>query len=103
MSARGLFPLFFSHNGTKDSATVTDWMLHMALVSLSEGVHVCVRVSFCGSGSFLLSFHSREKERQASKNKTAVCSVFFYCCAAPIFYKTIGVLFFYFTMTIADS
>lgn len=50
-----------SHKGTKDSATVTDWMLHTALVSLSKRVHVCVcacvHISFCTSGSFVLSFH----------------------------------------------
>lgn len=69
-----------SHKGTKDSATVTDWMLHTALMSLSERVHVCVHVSFCTSGSFVLSFHP-ERERHTSsglsaKNKNPICSLF---------------------------
>lgn len=87
MSVIGLFPHVFV---TKDTATVTDWMLHTVLVSLSERVHVCVKVSFCGAGSFML-FCSREAEREGKRDRLHHCSVLnistfsFYCCFVPIF------------------
>lgn len=75
---------------------MTDWMLHTALVPLSERAHLRARGSFCGSGSFMLSFFQRKRERQpslglSSKNNTPVCL----CTVVPFLFSKDNKLFIY--------
>lgn len=91
------------HKGTKDAATVTDWMLHTAPVSPSERPRLCMRAFlFVVVWQFHVKFSSRERENdrlhRGSKNKTTVCSRFI---VVPLLFskKTISWLFIYFTVT----
>lgn len=56
-----------SHKGTKESATVTDWMLHTALVPLSE--RAC---SFACARLFLWRWQFHAKFLPEKERKTAI-------------------------------